>query len=196
MALFDRFKKQKGPPASAYKRLPPRSDDPKRWIALSGPQLKDLVMVKCIEYGVTQDDTKIPMLFALYMHAVERLDVSERLQLLTQFSAMTEERSGQGHMGLMMFMAVDNNAGVRSSAAMSLAVLFPSEDLDELAGPKFVVRALLRQDNGTVDQGKALGGVLLLGDKRLLPLLEETWSKLSENARLGLTQAMSDLALV
>lgn len=74
---------------------------------------------------------------------------------------------------------------------MKLAVLFDPKEGDELAGPRFVVDTLLRRTNDPESQGQALRGVLLLGDKRLLPLLEDTWSKLSETARLELTRARS-----
>jgi hypothetical protein len=194
MGMFDRFakkEKKKEAPASDYERMSALGDDPDAWQDLSDEQLKQLVIVKCIQYGVTQNASRISMLFGLYRHAMERLDVSERMQLLTQFSAMTEEQKGQGHMGLMMFLAVESNSGIRSSAAMSLAVLFQPEEGDVLSGPQFVVAHLLREDDKTENQGAALGGILLLGDKRLLPLLEDTWSKLSDEARLGLTRAKS-----
>jgi hypothetical protein len=186
MTPFNRSKKKNEAPASEYERMSALGDDPEAWQELSDEELKQLVIVKCIEYGVSQDASRIPMLFALYRHAMECLDVSERAQLLTQFSAMTEEQKGQGHMGLMMFIVAERNPGIRSSAAMSLAVLFQPEARDVLSGPKFVVAQLLREDK-TEDQGAALGGILLLGDKRLLPLLEDTWSKLSDDARLGLS---------
>lgn len=184
------FKKKDKPPASEYERMSELGDDPETWQGLGDEELKQMVILKCIEYGITQDASRIPMLFALYQHAMGRLDVSERAQLLTQFSAMTEEQKGQGHMGLMMFLVAESDASIRSSAAMSLAVLFQPEASDVLSGPKFVVAQLLREDK-TEDQGAALGGILLLGDKRLLPLLEDTWSRLSDDARLGLTWAKS-----
>jgi hypothetical protein len=182
--------KRNRPQASEYERMSALGDEPDAWQGLDDEELKELVIVKCIEYGVTQDASRIPMLFALYRHAIRRFDVSERAELLTQFSAMTEQQKGQGHMGLMMFLVAESNPGIRSSAAMSLAVLYQPDDRDVLSGPRFVVSQLLREDK-TEDQGAALGGVLLLGDKRLLPLLEDAWSKLSDDARLGLTQAKS-----
>lgn len=193
MGLFDRSKRKKEAPASDYERMSALGDDPAAWEALSDEELKQLVILKCIEYGVTQDRSRIPMLFALYRHAMECLDVSERTQLLTQFSTMTEEQKGNGHMGLMMFLAADVDPAICSTAAMSLAVLFDPQDGDELEGPKFVVHTLLNQKKNGELQGRALGGVLLLGDKRLLPLLEDAWSKLSDDARLGLTRAKSGL---
>lgn len=191
MGLFDRFKKKKEVSASDYDRMSALGDNPDAWSALDDEVLKHLVIIKCIEYGVTQDVSRISRLFALYGYAKTRLDTSERMQLLTQFSKMTEEQQGQGHMGLMMFLAAEDDPAICSTAAMSLSVLFDPQDGDTLAGPQFVVRTLLNHEKNSALQGQALGGVLLLGDKRLLPLLENAWSKLSDDARLGLSQAKS-----
>jgi len=90
-----------------------------------------------------------------------------------------------------MFLAADNNPGIRSSAALSLSVLFGPEDGDELAGPRFVIHTLVHHDGGAPGQGAALGGVLLLGDKRIMPLLAEVWDQLSEETQLGITAAKS-----
>lgn len=165
--------------------------DPEAWDDLDDEELKQVIAMKCIEYGATQDSSLIPGLFALYRHAMERLDVGERREMLTEFSHIIEQNDGLGHMGLMMFLAADTDPGIRSSAALSLSVLFDPADGDELAGPRFVIRTLVRHDNGSPGQGAALGGVLLLGDKRIMPLLAEVWDELSEEAQLEMTAAKS-----
>lgn len=191
MGLFDRFKKTKHSPTSDYKRLSALGDDPDVWEDLDDEELKQVVMIKCIEYGMSQDGAPIPGLFGLYRHAVTQLDVSDRLEMLTEFSRSTEEQHGKGHMGLMMFLAVDDNPAVQSSAALSLSVLFDPEDGDELAGPAFVVRTLLNRESDPESQGIGLDGVLPLGDKRVMPLLEDAWEQLSEQAQLAMTKAKS-----
>ena len=191
MGFFDRFKKQPQQERSDYEVTSQLGENPDAWDRLDTAALKQVLTMKCIEYGVSQDESRIPKLFALYRYAVQRLGKEERLELLTQFSTLTEERGGEGHMGLMMFMAGDHEASIVSTAALSLSVLFPPKDGNPLSGPEFVVRTLMRpgQDAGT--QGAALGGVLLLGDKRLLPLLGAAWDKLSDEARLALSQSKS-----
>jgi hypothetical protein len=190
MAFFTRFKKQK-PEMDDCEHLSTLGDDPDAWIGLDDDELKQVLSVKFIEYGATQDGSRIAGLFALYRHAMERLDVSERREMLTEFSEMIERHEGLGHMGLMMFLAADTDPGIRSSAALSLSVLFDPEDGDELAGPRFVIHTLVNHDGGAPGQGAALGGVLLLGDKRIMPLLAEVWDELSEEAQLEMTAAKS-----
>lgn len=191
MGLFDRFKAKSEAPASGYQRTSALGDDPGAWAALSEETLKQLVIVKCIEYGVSQDASRIQKLFALYRHAMARIESQERMEMLLQFSKMTEEQQGQGHMGLMMFLAVEDDPAMCSTAAMNLAVLFDPAGQDELAGPRFVVNSLLNRQDDSELQGRAIGGVMLLGDRRLLPLLEDAWVKLDDEARLGLTHAKS-----
>jgi hypothetical protein len=193
MGLFDRFKKKKSAATSDYERLSALGDDPDVWEDLDDDELKQTILIKCIEYGMSQDGSRIPLLFALYRHAVTQLDVSDRLEMLTEFSRSTEEQHGKGHMGLMMFLAVDDNPAMQSSAALSLSVLYDPEDGDELAGPAFVVRTLLNRESDPESQGVGLGGVLLLGDKRVMPLLEEAWEQLSEEAQLAMTNAKSGI---
>lgn len=190
MAFFNRFKNQK-PEMDDCEHLSALGDDPGAWIGLDDDELKQVLSVKFIEYGATQDGSLIPGLFALYRHAMERLDVRERREMLTEFSEMIEQHGGLGHMGLMMFLAADTDPGIRSSAALSLSVLFDPEDGDELAGPRFVIHTLVHHDGGAPGQGAALGGVLLLGDKRIMPLLAEVWDGLSEEAQLEMTAARS-----
>ncbi len=191
MGFFDRFKKQPQPERSDYEVASQIGDSPDAWGSLDNNALKQVLTVKCIEYGVSQDASRIPNLFALYRHAAQCLSKEERLELLTQFSTLTEERDGEGHMGLMMFMAGDHESAIVSTAALSLSVLFPPKDGNPLSGPEFVVRTLMRPGQDAVTQGAALGGVLLLGDKRLLPILGDAWDKLSDEARLALSESKS-----
>jgi hypothetical protein len=190
MNIFKRFKKPKLG-IDDCDHLSVLGDDPETWDDLNEEELKRVIGVKFIEYGSTQDESRIAGLFALYHYAMERLDVDERREMLTEFSGMIEQHKGLGHMGLMMFLAADTNPGIRSSAALSLSVLFDPEDGDELAGPRFVIRTLIHHDGGAPGQGAALGGVLLLGDKRIIPLLAEVWGALSEEAQLEMTAAKS-----
>ena len=191
MGLFDRFRSKKPSPSSDYERLSALGDAPDAWDELEDDDLKAVVMIKCLEYGVSQDSARIAGLFALYRQAMDRLDVRDRLELLTKFSSITEQQKGQGHMGLMMFLAGDDNPAVQSSAALSLSVLFDPEESHELAGPAFVIRTLMNRESDPEAQGNGLGGVLLLGDKRVMPLLEAAWEQLSETAQLAMTRAKS-----
>ncbi len=158
---------------------------------LSDEELKQLVFAKCIEYGVGQDGSQIQALFQLYKLAMKRLSVSDRMQVLNELIIAIEDGKGRGHMGLMMFIAAEDAPGIISTAAMSLALLFPVQDGFNISGPNFVVNNLLELEKVAEHQAAALGGILLLGDRRILPLLGDAWSKISETARLELTHSKS-----
>ena len=147
MGIFDRFKNQGAKAPTDYERMSSLGDDSGAWDSLDDDELKQVVIIKCIEYGVSQDGSRIPGLFELYRYVRERLDVSDRLELLSQFALLTEQQKGNGHMGLMMFLAGDDNVAVLSSAALSLSVLYDPQDGGELAGPEFVVRTLLNRES-------------------------------------------------
>lgn len=190
---FFKPKRKQQPATDDCQHLSAIGDDEEAWDNLDDDELKQVISLKFIEYGATQNASRIPGLFALYRYAMGRLDVDERRAMLTDYSQMIEQHGGLGHMGLMMFLAADTDPGIRSSAALSLSVLYdPSQERqDELAGPRFVTYTLAYRDAGGAGQGAALGGVLLLGDKRIMPLLAEVWDDLSEEAQLEMTAAKS-----
>lgn len=111
-------------------------DDPDAWPDLEPHTLREVLALKILEYGTTLDGGRIPGLFALYRHAMTRLPVAVRRQMLQEFSGLTEQNGGLGHMGLMAFLGADTDPGIRSSAALSLAVLFDPGGGDQLAGPR------------------------------------------------------------
>jgi hypothetical protein len=90
-------------------------------------------------------------------------------------------------------MAGDIAPAVVSSAALSLCVLYKTDGIDPLAGPRFVVSILSQRENDPISLGAGLGGVLLLGDKRITRLLAAAWDRMSEAAKLEMTRAKSGL---
>jgi hypothetical protein len=185
--------RKKNSTRNRYERISAAGDNPDVWGLQSDEDLKQVISMKCMEYGANQDAARIPNLFQLYRYGVGRLDRTERMQLMMQFSDIVERQKGLGHMGLMMFLVADDDCAIRSTAAMHLAVLFEPEHGDVLTGAKFVVNTLLNDEKDAERQGEALRGILLLGDKRLLPLLCDAWKKLSDEARLALSGAESGL---
>jgi hypothetical protein len=189
MALFNRSPKSHPDADGDCQHLSALGADQTAWNSLEEEELKQVLSVKFIEYGATRDGSRIPALFALYRYSMQRLDVDDRREMLIQFSSMIEQHDGLGHMGLLMFLAADTDPGIRSSAALRLSVLFNPGPADPLAGPRFVIHTLVHQNGGAPGQGAALGGVLLLGDKRIMPLLAAAWTQLPEKSQLEMTHA-------
>jgi len=194
MGLFDRFKK-KAPPQSGQAnpiRYMLLADNKEAWSEADDDDLMQAIVFKCLEYGQSEDMTLIMPLFEFYRYGMERFDAKTRLEMLLNFTRSIEQNQGAGVMCLMMFLAADTDYGVISTAAMNMAVLKSPENDDPLDSIRFVVRSASRDPNAE-NFGAALAGILLLGDKRVLPVLEKAWDELSDEGRLSLTRAKSGL---
>lgn len=194
MGLLDRFKK-KTPPESEPSnpiRYMLLADNKEAWSEADDNELMQAIVFKCLEYGGSEDMTLIMPLFEFYRYGIERFDPKTRLEMLLNFTKSIEQNQGAGVMCLMMFLAADNDYGVISTAAMNMAVLKAPENDDPLDSVRFVVRSASR-DPSAENIGSALAGILLLGDKRVLPILEEAWDGLADEGRLRLTRAKSGL---
>ena len=71
---------------SDCKHLSGLGDNPTAWDDLEDDELKQVIAVKSIEYGATQDGARIAGLFALYRYAMGRLDRAERIASTTGIS--------------------------------------------------------------------------------------------------------------
>ena len=77
-----------------------------------------------------------------------------------------------------------------STAALNLSFLIPPRGGDPLTGPKDVLGFIETADTDNSRVG-ILQGVLLLGDRRILPLLDRCWEKLGREGRRRLTHSWS-----
>ena len=151
--------------------------------------IKQITFEACLSHGT--ELTPIRRLMELYELTMQSLDTSERMQILKGLILSVEEKDGLGHMSLSVFLTIESDYEIISTAAMSLAVLFPVRDGDELSGPKYVANTLLNYEDNPKEQGAQFAGLILLGDKRVLPILEDTWQKISPTAQLEATRAKS-----
>ena len=153
--------------------------------------------LKC--YGSTFDGEMIRELFKFYRRYVGMAAVARRQQLLTRITTFISEGHQHRHIALLCFISADTDGQITSGAALDLAMVTPPDKGDPLTGPKFVafhgcggVRAKLGKP-GSDDEGDVAAGLLLLGDIRLLPLLEEIWARLTPEGRRRMVQRRSNL---
>jgi len=153
--------------------------------------------LKC--YGATFDGEMIRELFKFYRRYLGMASVSRRQQLLTRITTFISEGHQHRHIALLCFISADTDGQITSGAALDLAMVTPPDKGDPLTGPKFVafhgcggVRAKLGKP-GSDDEGDVAAGLLLLGDMRLLPLLEEIWARLTPEGRRRMVQRRSNL---
>ena len=153
--------------------------------------------LKC--YGATFDGEMIRELFKFYRRYLGMASVSRRQQLLTRITTFISEGHQHRHIALLCFISADTDGQITSGAALDLAMVTPPDKGDPLTGPKLVafhgcggVRAKFGKP-GSDDEGDVAAGLLLLGDMRLLPLLEEIWARLTPEGRRRMVQRRSNL---
>lgn len=153
--------------------------------------------LKC--YGSIADGSQIRPLFAFYRRYLGMAEVSRRQALLTRITEFVSDGRQNRYLALLCFQSADTDGQIISGASLDLAMVMPCEGGDALTGPKHVAThacGLLRAKRGgpkSDDEGHAAAGLLLLGDKRLLPLLEEIWVHLSPEGRRRMVQRRSNL---
>ena len=124
-----------------------------------------------------------------YVYITERTTVKQRLEILTRVAEAAEWRE-TGLTCHLPYLGMDEDPAVISTASLSLCVLYPPPDGDPLAGPKAVLRFTEAADTEASHAG-TLQGILLLGDRRVLPLLDRCWMPLGFEGRQLLANAWS-----
>ena len=153
--------------------------------------------LKC--YGSTFDGGMIRSLFKYYRRYVGMSDVDRRQQLLSRMTAFIIHGHRERYIVLLCFISADTSDQIISGAALDLAMVVPYEPKDPLAGPKYVAEHRcggVRLKLGTSisdEEGDAAAGLLLLGDMRLMPLLEEIWQRLSPEGRRRMIRRRTNL---
>lgn len=174
------------------RRMQELMDHPDRWISLELDTLKQLTYYQCLLFGATEEMGMVPKLGRLYSLLTERAGEGDRLQLLDYVIRGLETRVGTVN-SLMPFLFGDPEVNVVAAASAALAVLMPLQDGDPMTGPK----TLRSMADDTRDETALLGmmtGLLLLGDRRTLPLLDGCWERLEGNARARLAGSWTGVA--
>jgi hypothetical protein len=153
--------------------------------------------LKC--YGSIADASQVRNLFAFYHRYLGMADVGRRQALLTRITEFVSAGRQNRYLALLCFLNADTDGQIISGAALDVAMVMPQESGDPLTGPRHValhscggLRAKMGRP-GSDDEGYAAAGLLLLGDMRLLPLLEEIWERLTPEARRRMVQRRSNL---
>ncbi|MBE0555964.1 MAG: hypothetical protein IH628_01920, partial [Proteobacteria bacterium] len=150
--------------------------DPSRWPAATTDQLLEILHSFSEWLGSNYSEERFEEFRPFYWHIAERTTADQRLGVLLSL-AEEVEFSDLGPVSLLPFLCADEDTKVISTAAMNLAVLIPPMDGDPLSGPKYILEGLDTCDTENSLVGN-LQGVLLLGDCRVLPLLDRCWERL------------------
>jgi hypothetical protein len=151
-------------------------DQPEECQALPDHELDQFVNFAIGVYGMTARTEFIPKLIALYGLFLQRIPQQQRLQ---NYSA-TREQVITGDMsvnGLLPYLCADDDVGIVSTAALDYAVLHPLKGSDPLTGPKSLLRLI--GNEALSCPAAAIGGMVMLGDQRVMDLLKGIRHKLA-----------------
>jgi hypothetical protein len=119
----------------------------------------------------------------VYIAWGKTVESEERLRLCQAVNDAIVAHQGEGFEALLHFIAVDPDLQVVANAALKLAVLHPGCDTDPLKGARVVTR-LTKAHKNARRNGAILGGLILLGDERLPPLIYDAWNELPPESRI------------
>jgi hypothetical protein len=160
------------------------ADRPDSWESLDEGALQMVAFLRLTRYGSAQNVGDQPALQRLYSVLLKRLSADGRLQLEQSVCQYAMEGK-TGVLALVPFLFAETDLNVISTAALDYAMLMPRVNGDPLSGPKFLIS---RYDQAAGNDALRLGiltGLILLGDERLLPLVNGRWKdfKSSEDRR-------------
>jgi hypothetical protein len=163
---------------------------PDVWDSLDDDTLRQLLVYECFACGLKPDSEATARLMGLARVAAVRLHPAARLQAVSNVARAIERvhrqhgvRAGAGATsGLLPFILEDPDPSVVAAASCELALLLPPDGHDPLSGPRHVASLI---EQVALDDARAgiIGGLLLLGDPRVWPLLDRTWTRLGDDGR-------------
>jgi hypothetical protein len=167
------------------------ADDPGAWSRLDDRTFEQVFKARCLRFAA--DAQVDPQQFEpLYSELEARFGPEEREHLEEGLLAVILQ--GTPARALVPFFLLDSDLRIVSKAALDYSVLrLPDERGGQFAGPRLMLDTA-RPDSGQCDERRAgiLMGVVLLGDRRLLPLLEGCWKWLGPAGRELLAKATSN----
>ena len=141
------------------------------------------VIAALVKYAQVRHARSFDAAIDVYIAWAETVDSQDRLLLCQAMNDAIRSHQGHGFEALLPFIVVDPDPQVVANAALKAAVLFPARHADPLEGPRFVAR-LMRVREHPRRCGAILGGLMLLGDERLTPLIHDTWDCLPPESRI------------
>ena len=132
------------------------------------------VIAALVKYAQVRDTPSFDAAIDVYIAWGKTVDAQDRLLLCQAMNDAISSHQGHGFEALLPFIVVDPDPQVVANAALKTAVLFPARHTDHLEGPRFVAH-LMRGREHPKRCGAILGGLMLLGDERLTPLIHDTW---------------------
>jgi prepilin signal peptidase PulO-like enzyme (type II secretory pathway) len=174
---------------SRIQELEALSHQPDKWAALDDAQLSELTWYNVARYR--GDVTRIPIVDAVYEVYAVRISYDERKNfLLAVVEGIGNEASVVDN--LLPFIMKETAWNLVSTAVLEMAQRMPLENNDPMTGIKFF-RKFVEINRSFEEERHAaiLSGLLLLGDRRAVPILRGSWRLLGQEGRMSLSRSFS-----
>ena len=142
----------------------------------------DVIGALC-NYARNPDSVSFDAATDVYIAWGKTVESEERLRLCQAVNDAIVAHRGEGFEALLHFIAVDPDFQIVANAALKLAGLNRDCDTDPLEGARVVAR-LTKVHKHARRNGAILGGLILLGDERLTPLIYDTCNELPPESRI------------
>lgn len=146
----------------------------------------------CLEFGCSLDPAAADEAEGTYRRFAGRSTGGARAELLSEVASTVEE-GVSSVAALLPFILFEEKTEVIQQAALESALLMPLKDGDPMTGPLELFRIAREMDDDRI-RAAVLAGILLLGDRRALPLVRDAWRVLGDEGRKVLTDAWSGYA--
>jgi hypothetical protein len=147
-------------------------------------ELQRILYPLLLMYGTTSDEALIEQITPLFQRAQHEISAQGRMEMLMHLILLAEQREISVNV-LMPFVFHDQDAGVISSATLHATALWPGSDDEPLAGVRELAgfARTLARDGDDLRAGSIFGGMVQLGDRRIIDCLGPCWRSLSPEGR-------------
>lgn len=165
------------------------SKHPESWPALSNSKFKEMAAWEVSRYRLNFDSSSVLAVYRMYVNRIpydeRRVDLLALLDRLNTGAAVWDS--------LLPFVLAETAWGLVSTAVLETAQRMDLENNDPMTGVK-TFRQLIERSPQFKDERRAaiLAGLLLLGDRRAVPILRGTWRLLGQEGRIQLSKSWSD----
>ncbi len=158
-----------------------------------GRDSADAIVEACLGFGWETRGGAEEIFAGRYEEFVRTAGLDRRVRTVIRVAEAAEAGEGSA-LSLLPFILADPARQVIHTAALEATLLVPMADGDPLTGPRTL---LAFADTFSAGHARAgiLGGLLLLGDRRILPLIREERWRLAPAGRSMLMEAWSGYAL-
>lgn len=145
-----------------------RVADSSAWPAPNSRALVKLLFDGVLAYGLSSDESRVPPLMALYKHCLEHVDIEQRMAVYRELRDL--QLSAKISINVYMpFLFVETHPSLVAEAVIDYCMTYLPDPADPLGACKDVCRWIDQDVTG--NRGAAFGGLLCLGDDRVMELL-------------------------